>query len=225
MRTKISNPNWEHKVKFNDGSTTLLIIEESDAFREYICELQNQAEGNEGHFVLSEENDTIPFKDRFAIVTNPLQVEFTDKRIQTKINALMKASMSNEAHYETLSALLSSIESFAIELEESFPFEVEHAEPEGQSLLKMLAFSLKTDYQNQIEKIIEYTNVLHDICSIDHFAFVSMFDYFNEKTMETFIRECNSNKHNILLIERHDIFTPDDVQKILIDHDLCEVFE
>lgn len=225
MKTKITNPNWEHQINFNDGSTTLLVIENSDVFREYISELQNQIEGIEGSFVFSNDDDVLSFKDRFSIIVNPLQVDFSDKRIQTKINSQMKNHMSNETHYTRLSETLSVIESFAEDLEEDFPFEVEHTEPDVQTLIKMLGFSLKTDYRNQIEKAIEYTNVLHDICNIDHFIFVSMFDYFNEETMKTFIKECNSNKHNILLIERHDIPTPKDVQKILIDHDLCEVFD
>ena len=90
MRTKISSHNWEHQIKFNDGSTTLLVIEDSDTFRKYITELKSQIEGLEGDFAFSNEKDSLSFKDRFAIITNPLQVDFTDKRIQTKITSLMK---------------------------------------------------------------------------------------------------------------------------------------
>lgn len=225
MKTKISNPNWEHQIKFNDGSTTLLVIENSDAFRKYITELKSQIEGVEGDFVFSNEKDSLPFKDRFAMVSNPLQVDFSDKRIQTKITSLMKNHMSNETHYEAMTNMLSQLESFAQDLETDFPFEVEHSEPDIQALIKMLGFSLKLDYQDEIDKLSEYTNVLHDVCGIDHFAFVSMFNYFNEETIQTFIRECNANKHNLLFIERYDQTVENCSQKILIDHDLCEIFE
>lgn len=225
MRTKISSHNWEHQIKFNDGSTILLVIEDSDTFRKYITELKSQIEGNEGDFALSNEKDSLSFKDRFAIITNPLQVDFSDKRIQTKVTSLMKNHMSNETHYEAMTMILSQLESFAQDLEEDFPFEVEHSEPDIQSLLKMFGFSLRLEYQNEIEKLIEYTNVLHDICNIDHFVFISMFDYFNEKTLQTFIKECNANKHNLLFIERHDQNVENIAQKILIDHDLCEIFD
>lgn len=225
MRTKISSHNWEHQIKFNDGSTTLLVIEDSDTFRKYITELKSQIEGLEGDFAFSNEKDSLSFKDRFAIITNPLQVDFTDKRIQTKITSLMKNRMSNETHYEAMTTVLSQLESFAQDLEMDFPFEVEHSEPDIQALVKMFGFSLKLDYQDEIDKLSEYTNVLHDVCGIDHFVFVSMFAYFNERTIQTFIRECNANKHNLLFVERYDQTVENASQKILIDHDLCEIFE
>lgn len=225
MKTKISSHNWEHQIKFNDGSTTLLVIEDSDTFRKYITELKSQIEGIEGDFAFSNEKDSLSFKDRFAIITNPLQVDFSDKKIQTKITSLMKNHMSNETHYEAMTTILSQLESFAQDLEDDFPFEIEHSEPDIQSLLKMLGFSLRLEYQNEIEKLIEYTNVLHDVCNVDHFVFISMFDYFNERTLQTFIKECNANKHNLLFIERHDQNVENIAQKILIDHDLCEIFD
>ena len=225
MKTKIVNPTWEHKIEFKDGSTTLLIIENSEVFRNYLQDLRNQSNGDEGNFVLSDEKEELSFKDRFSITLNPLLLEINDKRIQTKINALMKNHMSNDSHFNGLTTLISRLEAFAQELEEDFPFEVEHAEPDLQSIQKILNFTIKTDYQNEIEKLIEYTNILHDVCNIDHFAFVGLFDYFNASTIETFIKECNANKHNLLLIERYNQTIKNPQQKILIDQDLCEIFE
>lgn len=224
MKTKLVNPNWEHQIKFNDGSTSLLVIEDSDTFRNYITSLQLQTNGEDGPFVLSNEKEMLPIKDRLSFVLNPLSVEIVDKKVQTKIITLLKNYMLNEGHYETLATVLAQIEAFALDIEENFPFEIEHTEADASALIKMLGFSLKVDYQDEIEKLLEYTNVLHDICGIDHFVFVSLYDYFNQQTIETFCRESNMNKHNILLIERHNQREPMEAQKILIDHDLCEIF-
>lgn len=224
MKTKLVNPNWEHQIKFNDGSTSLLVIENSDIFRNYITGLQLQANGEDGPFVLSDEKEIIPIKDRLSFALNPLSIEIVDKKVQTKITTQIKSFMLNEDHYESLSTVLASIESFALKVEEDFLFDIEHTEPDASALIKMLGFSLKVDYQDEIEKLLEYTNVLHDICNIDHFVFVSLYDYFSEQTIETFCKECNMNKHNILLIERHNQNPPKDAKKILIDSDLCEIF-
>ncbi len=224
MKTKLVNPNWEHQIKFNDGSTSLLVIENSDIFRNYITSLQLQANGEDGPFVLSDEKEIIAIKDRLSFALNPLYIEIVDKKVQTKITTLIKNYMLNEEHFESLSTVLSTIESFALKIEDDFPFELEHTEPEASTLIKMLGFSLKVDYQDEIEKLLEYTNVLHDICNIDHFVFVSLYDYFSEQTIVNFCKECNMNKHNILLIERHNQNPPKEAQKILIDSDLCEIF-
>ncbi len=224
MRTKLVNPNWEHQIKFNDGSTNLLVIENSDVFRNYIINLQLQANGEDGPFVLSDENEIVPIKDRLFFTLNPLSIELVDKKVQAKITALLKSLLLKEDHCGALSTVLATIESFALGIEEDFPFEVEHVEPDVSALIKMLGFSLKVDYQDEIEKLLEYTNVLHDICNIDHFVFVSLYDYFSEQTIETFCKECNMNKHNLLLIERHNQNPPNGASKILIDSDLCEIF-
>lgn len=224
MKTKLINSNWEHQIKFNDGSTSLLVIENSDVFRKYIMTLQSQINGEDGPFVLSNEKEIISIKERISFALNPLTVEIVDKKVQTKITALVKNYMLNEGHYESMSAVLTAIESFALDIEEEFPFDITHTEPDISALIKLLGFSLKVDYQDEIERLLEYTNILHDVCNIDYFVFVSLYDYFSQQTIETFCKECNMNKHNILLIERHNQDVPKEGQKILIDSDLCEIF-
>ena len=224
MKSKLVNSNWEHQIKFNDGSISLLVIENSDAFRAYITSLQAQANGEDGPFVLSSEKEIISIKDRLSFVLNPLSVEIADKKVQTRVTTMLKNYFLNESHHDEMSTILAQIEAFALDIEENFPFEIEHTEADVSDLIKMLGFSLKVDYQDEIEKLLEYTNVLHDICNIDHFVFVSMFDYFSEQTIKTFCNECNMNKHNVLLIERHDPGFLFEAQKIVIDSDLCEVF-
>ena len=67
---KIVNFNFEHKLEFKENVFTTLVIENQKCFREYINELIYQIEGNDGNFVLSDNNSEIKMSEKVTIVTD-----------------------------------------------------------------------------------------------------------------------------------------------------------
>ena len=49
--TKLVNPDWEHQIILDDGSATIVVIENKDTFRTYISQLINIFY-NEGPFIV-----------------------------------------------------------------------------------------------------------------------------------------------------------------------------
>ena len=221
----MANADWDHQIQLDDGSSTLLVIESPSIFRNYVSGLIALSEGEDSDFVLSDGCKILKGKNHVDIIFSPFSLSFSDKRINSKIQSSMKDRMVSEEFYCKTMELFSSINAYASTLSEGFDISLEWEEPLSSELLKLIGFSVKTEYEDDLEKILEYMNVLHDLCGIDDFVFISLFGYFNETEIEALIADAQGNKHNLLFIEPHQPkILPTNTKQIIIDSDGCEIF-
>lgn len=221
---KLVNPFWEHQINLTDGSSTLLIIEDPEILRNYVSNLKQQVNGEEGPFVLSDEKGILKIDEHIQVILSPLELNFSNKKISNKLQAVLKAFIISEDYYQETQEILARINSYALNIQSGFPYNIDYTEIEHNDLLKTINFDIQVDFESEIEKIMEYINILHDICNIDSFIFIGMMNYFSNKTINTFIKEATSNKHNLVFIERVDNTELITTQKIIIDSDSCEIF-
>lgn len=219
----LRNYNWEHEILFNDGSTTHLFIENPIIFRSYIIDICAQVNGDEGDFVLSESNKEIPMSKNMCVITDPIEFKFDEKKINTKITKDLLSIISREPEkQEEARALISLLEKFASSLVGDYGFNIDYERPEDSAIVKMLNFHICTDYENSTEKLVEYMNINQDILGIENFVIVNACTVFSKEELESLERACVSLKHNLLFIDRYNIY--DKKPCIIIDPDGCEVF-
>lgn len=65
--TKLVHPDWEHRIILDDGSATIVVIENRDTFRTYISQLIKSMD-KEGPFILSEGLKEKAMKDYVDII-------------------------------------------------------------------------------------------------------------------------------------------------------------
>lgn len=222
---KLSNTDWEHSIVMDDGSSTLLVIENPAIFRSYIAGIKLLLDGEDSNFVLSDGIKVLKPKDHIDIIFSPFSISFSDKRISTKIQSSMKEMMVSEDHYPKTMEILSNINSYSSSLSSDFDVPLEWEEPTSADLLKLIGYSVKTEYEDDLEKVLEYMNVMHDLCGIDDFVFISLFGYFSQKEIDSIVFDSQGNKHNLLFIEpRQPETLPANTKLIIIDNDGCEIF-
>ncbi len=215
--------NWEHEVVFNDGSVTPLIIENPVTLRNYVLELSSQISGNEGDFVLSEDNQEISIPKNLAFVSNPITLEFDEKKINAKISKdLLLLVSKNSEIQKTTFPLLSMLESYAESVVEEYGYNIAYGDIDEAGIIKMLNFHINQEYDSPADKLIEWMNITHDILQIDNFVILNLFLFFTEEEVKILCSEASSLKHNLLLVERANIYNQPN--SILIDNDDCEVF-
>lgn len=222
--TKLFHPDFEHTIPFDDGSSSLLVIEDSKLFRKYISDLYKSFDGD-GPFHLVDGIKERRIKDHFEIILSPFSISFSEKRLTTKLQNLIKEHMTSESHYVDTSTIISTIEVYADKVSSDFPTDIEWEPIDVSGLLKLISFSIRTEYENDFEKVLEYMNVMHDICGIDNFALVSFFSYFSLDEINSLIHDATSNKHNLLFLEsQQPSFIPSETKMIIVDHDGCEIY-
>ena len=67
---KIINKNWQRKIEIEDNIIYTLVFENKKYYRENIIELINQHKGNEGSYILSNDNKEISFDKNSYIITD-----------------------------------------------------------------------------------------------------------------------------------------------------------
>ncbi len=74
--TKLFHVDFEHTISFDDGSSTVLVLEDTKQFRKYITELYSSFEGN-GPFHLVDGIKEKKFKDHLEIILSPFSASFS----------------------------------------------------------------------------------------------------------------------------------------------------
>ena len=222
--TTLFHPDFEHTIPFDDGSSSLLVLEDTKLFRKYISELYSSFDGD-GPFHLEDGAKERKFKDHFEIILSPFSISFSEKRLTTKLQSLIKEHMTSENHYLDTSSIISTIDIYADKLASDFPVDIEWEQIDVSNLLKLIGFSVRTEYENDFEKILEYMNVVHDVCGIDDFALVSFFSYFSIDEINILVSDASANKHNLLFLESNQpTFIPAETKMIIVDKDGCEIY-
>ena len=137
----------------------------------------------------------------------------------------MKEHMASENHYVDTSSIISAIDLYAEKLSSDFIVDIECESVDLAGLIKLIGFSVRTEYENDFEKVLEYMNVLHDSCGIDDFVLVSFFSYFSMEEINHLVSDTSANKHNLLFLESiQPPSVPIDSKLIIVDKDGCEIF-
>lgn len=225
MKETLVYPDWEFKLSMSDGSCCLLVIENPVHLRNVVVELMRQSNGEYGGFVLSDEKKELDIHNRLVVITDPLNVDPTNKRVTTAINQQIKDLIISSDFFKEANDLVAHMERFSDSIEDSYRLNVSHQDYEISNLYKILNIQLQVEYENELERVMEFMNVLHDVCGTDCFVFVSLFCLFDQEEIATLIREATAYKHNLLFIEGIEPdFIPEQTRKVIIDKDLCQVF-
>ena len=225
MTEKLAHPDWEFQIAFEDGSCSVLVLENPVQMRSYVVELLSQCRGGEGSFVFSLNDEPVDISKKVSIVTDPLNVDPTNKVVTAAVQQMIKTLIISSDHYKESHDLLTHMEQFADSIAADCAVNVVHPDYDVAGLSKMLNFQLQVDYQNELERVMEFMNVMHDLCSFDCFVFISAFSLFSSEELDTLINEATSNKHNILFIEaREPERLTSQGKKFIIDKDFCQIF-
>ena len=79
---KIINKNWQRKIEVEDNIIYTLVFENKKYYRENIIELINQHKGNEGSYILSNDNKEISFDKNSYIITDIFNIDINNKKAQ-----------------------------------------------------------------------------------------------------------------------------------------------
>ena len=225
MKEKLVHPDWEFQLSMSDGSSTVLVIEDPVQLRKTIMELSRQCKGEDGDFVLSDDKKDLDIQDCMVVVADPLNADPSNKRVSNAVNQQIKDIIVSSDFYKDANDLISHMERFAEAVEDTYRLSVFHQDYEISNLNRVLNIQLQVEYDNELERIIEFMNVSHDVCGIDCFVFFSLFSLFSQEELDTLVREATANKHNLLLVEGSEPeYLPDQMNKVIIDKDSCQIF-
>ena len=224
---KLVHPDFETQINFADCPVHAVFFDDPMLFRHYVSEFSRQQHGEPGSFVLSEDGEEISLADNVVMITDPLFFEIEDKRIVSRMQRQLAATAVAEDMFTQTQEIIASLSRYAESLKDVYPYSVSYAEPEVASIIKMLSFHVAHEYQNEAERLLEYMDLMHDICGIGCFIILNAFSCFSLGELSQLSESCRCKGHFIAYVESSSACSDlriDFARKIIIDPDGYEIF-
>ena len=224
---RLFHPSFENPFLFEENLINVLVIENGKTLYELTYELLNQINGEDGDWVLSDENKLkdLDLEKTFYFITEPFTLDFNNKKIQNKLLAKLKEIAVDEEHYSLTNDIIGQNVVYIEKILEKVDYSLEYNTlPDINSFIKIFDIKLQPDYNSVLEKILEYLKVINRFLNINSFAFLNLKSYLTDEELELFYKDCFYSKYNLLLIEstvREHRFCCEKYR--IIDKDLCEL--
>ena len=223
---KIINKNWQRKIEIEDNIIYTLVFENKKYYRENIIELINQHKGNEGSYILSNDNKEISFDKNSYIITDIFNIDINNKKVLSKIySSLLKEIVEDISNYNELST---NIRVYFEKLIFNSSLEIEQGEDiDMSSLLKLGNFKMHVENNDILEKFVKFLKVLTELCGCKIIFVVGIHNVFTKGEIIKIYKEACLNKINIINIEYQQFnnLSNENYKEIvyIFDKDNCEI--
>ena len=223
---KIINKNWQRKIEIEDNIIYTLVFENKKYYRENIIELINQHKGNEGSFILSNDNKEISFNKNSYIITDIFNIDINNKKVLSKIySSLLKEIVEDISSYNEFST---NIRVYFEKLVFNSFLEIEQSEAIDMcSLLKLGDFKIHVEQDDILEKFVKFLKVLTELCGCKIIFVVGLHTVFTQDEIIEIYKEVCLNKINIINIEYQQFnnLSTKNYREIvyIFDKDNCEI--
>ena len=223
---KIINKNWQRKIEIEDNIIYTVVFENKKYYRENIIELINQHKGNEGSYIISNDNKEISFDKNSYIITDIFNIDINNKKVLSKIySSLLKEIVEDISSYNELST---NIRVYFEKLIFNSSLEIEQGEEiDMSSLLKLGDFKIHFENDDILEKFVKFLKVLTELCGYKIIFVVGLHTVFTQEEIIEIYKEVCLNKINIINIEYQQFnnLSNENYKEIvyIFDGDNCEI--
>lgn len=201
------------------------ILESPEIFSEYVQELNNQIAGEEGRFVLSENEKELDLEKKAELIINPFGVDVNSRKILNKLYTELSELSKTEQMYTKTVELFQNMQEYMFELEQctDYILEFDH-DLDMIALLKAMNIRYENKEVNQLERLIQYIKILSSAAGIRLFIFVNIRSYLSEEQMQEIVKELCYQEVHALFIENQQRSCMKGGRQYIIDKDRCEIF-
>lgn len=211
-------------LELEENKVNEMVVENPVMLTQIIRELGEQCEGNEGGFVLSEENRILPV-EKFLILTKDLfSLDCNSRKILTRLYQKIEKRMENESEeerrvfYQGYIAYMESI------CEKSSLYLLYNEEPDMQEILKMAGLRIDVQKDSMLEGIVEYLKIVHELLEQSVFVFLNLKLFLTQEEIKSLYQECFYRKIQLILIEAVLQEKFEEEKVCIIDKDRCFLY-
>ena len=213
---KLAYVDMENVIELDYRKATEWIIESPALFQKYVHLLNLQAEGEEGGFVLSDDDIILDISKYVEIVVSPFALDFEDRRIQKKLYLqLQKTAYGEDADLQSYIFRLESICGYDIEIDTAM---------DVQQLFKALGVKMEGGEYDFSEKLAQYMKLMSELMGKKVLVFINIRSYLENEQIQELIKNAVYNEISLLFIENIQRDFSEMKKYYIIDKDGCEVY-
>ena len=213
---------YSSQIDFEQGKMPVLVIENKQLYRDVLFSFIDAEE--EKYFTFSKNFEPLEFNKHGYFISNPIELDFQNKKLLSKLNAYLTIVANNEFCSE-FSESQRAIYNLADKLVQFSSFDLTYDERiDVDSIIKLL--SLKINYSDQSLELsfISYVLLLSTYLKVSVFVVANLFIYFSAEEVEKICKTLLLNHINLLIIEQSlPICNTEVLSFHILDNDLCQI--
>lgn len=220
---KLMHPLLTWPLELGRGHVPVLVAESPQLFRKWVFELSGQAQGEEGQWVLSHQDEVLDCAQHLLVVDNYVHLSLEDRKLHNRFHTLVQSLMWEELEEESTD-LQQTIQYYLARLASQIPVPVGYGEGDAVwPLLKALKLQPVLDGVSPLEHLTQYLELYQQLMPQPCALLVGLHMYFTSQELERFYQMALYEKWNIVVLEPHQYQPLLHEQVCVIDGDLCEL--
>ena len=201
-----------------------LVIESPHFLRRLIKDFNYPSEAT--HISITEQGKPLKFEKDIDVIFNPLRLDFNDRRVTaTLLKMLVKTSLS-EDYYLSTNTFKARIIRYLDQIvdAENFNFEVSASDDFNiDAIAKATNLHIVRDEDDFVTLLIDYMSMMAELAHIKFFVFFNLRSLLSRDEILRFCHDLDNHQLDVLLLESQDYGKFPGIERILIDHDDCEI--
>lgn len=218
---KLVHGKYNFTIRFEENKANCLVVENAAAFAELVKELYLQSHGEEGLFVLSDNDKEVKISKTVECVLEPITLTANSKKNLAQLYAEL-GSFCNNFQYAEFSQIVGKIVEMMDALSVGSSYDITYDFDFGpDAVFKMLGVSFTEDAIDLKDKLIQYIGIVSALGVTKLIAFVNLKTFFDESEIREIYQFSFYRKMPILLIEHTESGAMAEENVCVIDRDLC----
>ena len=219
---KIVYPNFNYTIDFENQNCFILTIENSKLFYDFCKDIFIQYNGETGDTIIFDdekftmEKNSILFYDYFNIENNTT-------KIINLINKTITSELNNGDYIKEISEINSLIVKLNQKLIEEIDLPIIYSDDFSiEKFVKLSNYSVAKN-NKILEDILTSIEILINIKKVKLIIFINIFSILSEDEIYDLIKDLKYKDIKILFVNSYEKYKILDVEKIIIDDDLCVI--
>lgn len=218
----LAHPALDSLFCFDKGYVSTLVIEEPGFFRQFLRDIYSQTEGFEGQTVLSEHDTVIPLYGNTELIDDILHFQINRKNLLTKIVSWLERQAVGESFFMRTAELLSTAEQLISDLSFDLPCDTVCSKISIGSFLKSVGIEISDDYPNDLERFLDYMELVRQFDKNRLFIFVNLRSYYSDDDLSAFFSSIVAHEYRVFLVDNTAGQLLPSERRVTVDNDLCE---
>ena len=208
-------------IDIYENEVNELIIENKNLFTETIDKLIKQVSGEDGDFVLSENNKVLKFEKCSDIIVDYFTMTPNNKKTLNKLYANLENVANNyvEEKADLNARIISMLDRVSTSVGGAeLTFNLDY---KWSDLFKLYNLEFEANYSDIVNKMISYIKILSYYSDIRLLFLVNIRTFLTNEELQRIFEISNYCKINLFLLESLESGEKDEVNRYIIDNDLC----
>lgn len=221
---KLVNNRYQQHMDFAQFNTYFLIVENSQEYLKVVKELYEEFFCNiESAFVLSENSTILNLTKSGLLLYDYFNFDINNKKLVSEINNRVINYISQQDFVQDFFDLNKLYIDINDKIVENFDFKIEYDTDFSYDKFVKLS-NYKIDSQSKFaDKLMSYIKLYSSLKNTKLVIFVGLSSFLSQQELNLFLKELEYLEISCLLIEPCQKYNLNNVGRIIIDEDLCEI--